>query len=98
MPPNTKKGEPGSTTSQTRPDTNVAISANNSTPKVTPLAFGRLSPRRGGWSLIVDECPFCGQQHRHGAPNGPATRETTRISHCAHGQVRSYRIVVEEVA
>lgn len=73
----------------------VAAQATVTDPETTPHVAGRLAKRRdGGWSLIVDRCPFCAKAHTHGAPGGLDTRETSRVSHCHLVASRTYRIVV----
>lgn len=67
--------------------------------QATPRVEGRLVKRRdGGWSLVIDECPFCGEAHTHGAPHGPDTREATRVSHCHLVKSQTYVITVGGLA
>ncbi|MDX3099702.1 hypothetical protein [Nonomuraea angiospora] len=85
MSPPTKTNEPGSSTSQARPDVDATTNATN-----TPIvATGRLLPPNGRrsphWLLTIDRCPICSRRHTHGAPAGPDTTEIRRLSHCQNG-------------
>ncbi|MGO1054524.1 hypothetical protein [Crossiella sp. CA198] len=60
---------------------------------VVPRLPALLTPgRRGTWLLVVARCPFCHKRHTHRAEHGPATGETSRLSHCLDGG-QPYRLV-----
>lgn len=42
-----------------------------------------------GWTLVVDQCPFCGLSHAHGGGTGTEPRYGLRISTCADRNKRS---------
>lgn len=90
--PHTKQAGPDATGN--RPNASTPSSA-TSGPIVAP---GRLVPphnNRQHFLLVVTRCPFCRRKHTHGAPDGLATREERRISHCVSVESRTYRILVD---
>lgn len=54
-----------------------------SIPRTTATA--RLS-RDGIWALTVVECPFCGNEHRHGGGDDSEPSFGTRVAHCINGR------------
>lgn len=50
---------------------------------------------RGGWSLVVPECPFCEREHFHGGGDGPEPeRDGHRVAHCYESPSAGYRLVL----
>jgi hypothetical protein len=64
-----------------------------------PVAFVRIGPAlfHSGLSLILDACPLCGKQHRHGYSSEQNSTYGLRPIHCAHpGRIDEY-LLVEEI-
>jgi hypothetical protein len=62
-------------------------------PTDVPVVECHCLAQRAGWDCdiwVIDECPFCGDRHIHGAGEG------LRSSHCQSGSVRSYYLVEQQ--
>jgi len=54
---------------------------------------------RGSWSLIMECCPYCGEEHLHGGGKGEEPMYGHRVSHCINpskGYEKGYELIPEK--